>query len=169
MRRLFSAILVLLLFAGTVFAGLRYRLSVPYLSDNVLRRELRRGNVRNDIFIKDDNVVRWMTIARNRDNKTKDRVNAIKRLHVYRQDRVKRTFVALMGDRSMTVREQVILGLGKLNFPSTVPILIDSLRYCRGRSRQAARKSLKMMTGNDFGNDIRAWRLWFNQHRRDYR
>ena len=169
LKKLIPSLLAVLLLTGSVYAGLRYTLSVPYLTDNVLRRELRRGNVRTDIFIKDDNVVRWMKIAKNRDNETKYRVNAIKRLHEYRQERVKRVFVALLGDRSMAVREQCILGLGKLNFPSTVPILIESLRYCRGRARQATRKSLKMLTGNDFGNDIRAWRNWFKQHRRDYR
>ena len=158
-----------MLLTGSLYAGLRYKLSTPYLSDKILRTELRQGHVHEDIFIKDDNVVRWITIAKNRDNNTKDRVNALKRLHEYRQLRIKRAFVSLMGDRSMAVREQAILGLGKLNFPSTVRILIDSLRYCRGRARQATRKSLKMLTGNDFGNDIRAWRLWYEQHRRDYR
>ena len=150
-------------------AGVEYEMAVPYLSDDVLRRELRRGTVHRDVLIERDNVSRWIRRAWNRDLKTEQRVRAIERLHDYRQLRIKRCFVALLGDASMDVRESAAHGLGKLNFPSTIPILIDALRYCRGSGRKAVRESLKKLTGNDFGNDLKTWRLWYEKHRKEYR
>lgn len=159
----------LLLPAGAVIGQIHYKLSRPELPDNMLRQARSWNHAPPDVLVRDDNVARWIRSARDRTIPTRRRVAAVKRLHKYRQHRVKRCFVSLMGDRSMAVREQVIVGLGKLAFPSTVRILIDALRYCRGRPRQAARASLRIITGNDFGNDLGAWRLWYRQHRRDYR
>lgn len=139
------------------------------MGDVVKRQCVEWGWIHSEHYLGPDMVSRLMERARDVTAPQNERVAALTRLGSYRQERVRRTMVSLLGDGSMAVREAAIRGLGILAVPSTVRILIDALRWCRGDCRTALRASLRRLTGRDLGDSSAVWWRWYAEHREEYR
>ena len=143
--------------------------SVGIMGDSVKRQCVEWGWIHSEHYLGPDMVSRLMERARDVTAPQGERVAALTRLSSYRQERVRRTMVSLLGDGSMPVREASIRGLGILAIPSTVRILIDALRWCRGDCRLALRASLRRITGRDLGDSSAVWWRWYAEHRTEFR
>ena len=140
-----------------------------HLGPAARQQAIHSGWVRSEVYLDRDQVTRLIEQARDRTVPSHARVDALERLASYRQQRVRRAMVSLLGDPVSAVRVAAIEGLGVIADTTTIPILIDALRWCRGRPRRAIRDSLERMTGQDLGDDHRTWYRWLQANRHDFR
>jgi len=168
LQLLIFLVINLCLHCGSVRAQY-YELAWPDISTSGREFCKQVGFVKPHTYMKGDSVARWMAIIRDYGKPSRERIRALQRLYDYPQRRVERAIVNRLGDHNMEVRRAAAIGLGKLGYLSSVRVLIDALRYCKGRCRQAVRASLLSLTKQDLGNDRGTWRRWYSEHRRDYR
>ncbi len=156
-------------FSPPAAADPHFRHIVPEMSDHIKKTLVWANLAEHETIIKDDAITEWISIAANEKRSEDKRVYAIKRLSDYRQRRIEKGLIPLLLSSSMNVRYESAKVLGKMKFPSSAQVLINSLRFSYGRTRHQIRRSLKEITGQDFGNDYYLWMQWFNRNRREYR
>jgi hypothetical protein len=146
-----------------------YDLVLPYLSDKTVKTAVKHHLVDSSVLIKPDNITDWIAIASDLHKIEAVRVYAIKRLWDYRQKRIERCLIPLLKDSSMKVRQESARNLGKMKFPSSAKPLIDGLRFSYGNTSMEMQKSLKSITGQEFGTSYNVWMKWYDRNYREYR
>ena len=169
------AISVAFIFLGVFYlslpasAGPRYKHMLPELSDSALKQVVGHDMAYSSELIEPDKITAWLATATNLQNPESTRIYAIRRLFDYRQKRIERGLIPLLRDSSMRVRAEAARVLGKMKFPSSARVLIDALRFSYGRTSEEIQKSLKNITGQEFGTQYYTWMKWYKRNRREYR
>jgi hypothetical protein len=79
----------------------------------------------------------------------------------HRTVKAARAVTARLADPDMAVRERAAWGLGEMGYKGAIRPLIDALSYNRSPIKQAIARSLKKLTGQDFGPHYGRWWSWY--------
>ncbi len=70
----------------------------------------------------------------------------------------------LLEDEDSTVRFKTAWALGQIDEPLAVGDLIEALNDKSSQVKSAAHKSLKKLTGEDFGRSYDKWKEWHDRN-----
>jgi len=76
--------------------------------------------------------------------------------------------VSLLGDEFADNRDAAIIALGRLKEPGAVKPMLPLLKDKYPRIRTHAAEALHQITGENFGENYRAWKRWWKAHQADY-
>jgi len=70
-----------------------------------------------------------------------------------------------LGDKDWTVRSAAVEALGRLRDPRSFEALLARMQKEDGRLAEDCAEALKRITGQDFGQSVRAWEAWWAENK----
>lgn len=75
--------------------------------------------------------------------------------------------ITVLEDEDEIVQEYAVVALGKIGDYRAVDPLVSLVEHQNWRVRNSAQWALKMITGQDFGNNLAIWKKWWKQKKGD--
>jgi HEAT repeat protein len=97
----------------------------------------------------------------------KVRMATVLDLKEYKTIKAARAITSRLGDANYEVRETAAWALGEMGYRGSIRPLIDALSYTHGPARLTVARSLRKLTGKDYGTSYRRWWAWYDAVRRD--
>ena len=121
-----------------------------HLNDRNLRFSVESKWVPRGYLLRFDRRAEMIRILRTSDDPA-TRIAMVKRLVLYKEQRVLDCMLQTLGDPDMNVRERVIWALGELGFKKAIKPLIEAFGYNPRHVRLTIAHVLTKLTGEDFG------------------
>ncbi|MFN0206181.1 MAG: HEAT repeat domain-containing protein [Planctomycetota bacterium] len=102
-----------------------------------------------------------------KDAESNVRVAAIDGIAAIGQEASAPALIAALTDKNWRVRASAIAGLGRVRSKDALAPLVGIVESDEGRLVEDASKTLKLLTGRDFGKDYNSWKRWYDAYGKD--
>jgi HEAT repeat protein len=108
-----------------------------------------------------------LLIALAKDPETNVKVAALDAMGALAQEVCGPALIASLADRNWRVRASAIAGLGRVRTKDALGPLVAIIESDEGRLVEDANRTLKALTGRDFGHDYNSWKRWYDAYGKD--